>query len=76
MRHQLSDMRKVKFQVWTVVDLHGQWHKGEGLFHQWAGGVINDEGHKIQHTFAIVETEDGKIHEVEPKDIQFLDKLE
>lgn len=65
-------MRKVKFR--DYVD--GQWINGEGFFHQW-GESFDQCGEQIgKFTFGIVEAAEGKIHEVAPHDLEFIDRLQ
>lgn len=65
-------MRKVKFK--NFVD--GAWMEGDGYFHQW-GHTFEQCGEDIgKFTFAIVEAEDGKIHEIAPHDLQFKEPYE
>ncbi len=47
----------------------------EGLFHRFADKIEYNQHHEpIGHTFAIVEDQNGNVHQVDPTNLQFLDK--
>ncbi len=48
--------------------------KTKAYFIQFAPQVVSDEGHnKFQNTVAIVEAEDGRVLEVEPRQVKFIE---
>jgi hypothetical protein len=52
-----------------------EWHEFEyGLFHQWVVGYIELEAGLANYACALVEMENGKIKEVLPNNLQFIDK--
>jgi hypothetical protein len=51
-------------------------HTGKGLFHQW--GSDHDEGTNgflAVRTFAVVELDDGRVKEITPENMKFIDPL-
>lgn len=74
-------IRKRKTKNGEVVE-EGEYKYHKALFHRW--NVFQDvippspmmgghTGGQIQHTTAIIEYEDGTVHECYPQEIQFLD---
>lgn len=66
-------MRKVKFEAWDAKKK--EWYRGEGYFHQWASSYEEFENGPGNYTIAIVEDPQGKVYEIMPHHLQFLDLL-
>jgi hypothetical protein len=84
-------MRKVLFKTWIPAEYiktegHGSklvegtncWSKGysnAGYFHQWANAYEEFESGAGNYTVAIIELSDGKIVEVLPSNVMFVDAV-
>ena len=67
-------MRRVKFavEIWDPKPCSETWEDKIGYFHQWAAGYYSSRGEIANYTYAIIEDENGKIWQVEPKLVTFL----
>lgn len=67
-------MRRVKFKVFfpAVAQTPGRWEEMEGFFHKIGASYNEFESGPGNFSTAIVEDDTGKIHEVNPSDMQFL----
>lgn len=79
-------MRKVKFKAWIPKQFHNgdknisivgtgcfqPDFSTDGVFHQWGISYEEFESGPVNFTIAIVETKDGKIHDVLPANLKFV----
>jgi hypothetical protein len=70
---KIRNMRRVTFKDYDSVKK--EWIEGEGVFHQWGNSFTEFESGPGNFTFAIVEDDNGKIWEVTPRDLKFIDQF-
>lgn len=62
-------MRKVLFSIYE----EGKWSDNkEGEFHQWGSSFEVIDNQAVPFTYAIIEDVFGKVHEVAPNKVHFL----
>lgn len=76
-RAALNNMRKVLFSRWmkpseTESGMREKLANIPGFFHAWGTVAVQDETCLVPATIGIIESEDGRVHEVNPSDIKFV----
>lgn len=53
-----------------------EWYQITGKFHMWGTDIVESNDGNVSYTVGIIETESGRVYNVHPEKIIFIDNIE